>query len=142
MNTTKKDIRMKKLLAICLMGLGLVGCVSPSGDMLNNNFTTILPADETLNGYWSGNNGPYLVTFKFNGDGTGLMCSSYNDKNTLEKLKINNGVMYMQNGLKQTILKNTETDLTLRVNYLGSATFKYTPDANLTNASPYCEKNL
>ena len=133
---------MKKLLIAAFVCLGLTGCVSPSGDMLNNNFTTILPNDKTLNGYWSGNNGPYLVTFKFNGDGTGLMCSSYNDKNTLEKLKINNGVIYMQNGLKQTVLKSTETDLTLKVSYLGSATFNYTPDTNLTNASPYCEKNL
>lgn len=133
---------MKKLLIAAFVCLGLTGCVSPSGDMLNNNFTTILPNDKTLNGYWSGNNGPYLVTFKFNGDGTGLMCSSYNDKNTLEKLKINNGVIYMQNGLKQTILKSTETDLVLRVNYLGSATFNYAPDTNLTNASPYCEKSL
>lgn len=133
---------MKKLLIAAFVCLGLTGCVSPSSDMLNNNFTTILPNDKTLNGYWSGNNGPYLVTFKFNGDGTGLMCSSYNDKNTLEKLKINNGVIYMQNGLKQTILKSTNDELTLKVNYLGSATFNYKPDPRLTNASPYCEKNL
>lgn len=133
---------MKKVLFAGLACLGLIGCVSPTGDMLKNNFTTILPNDNSLNGYWSGNNGPYLVTFKFNGDGTGLMCSSYGDSNTLEKLKIADGVMYMQNGLKQTITKSTSDELTLKVNYLGSATFNYRLDPRLTNASPYCEKNL
>ena len=133
---------MKNILVLGFIVAGLVGCISPSGDMLNNNFTTIVPTDNSLNGYWSGNNGPYLVTFKFNGDGTGLMCSSYGDSNTLEKLKVSNGVMYMQNGLKQTITKNTKDDLVLKVSYLGSATFNYTPDPKLTNASPYCEKNL
>ncbi len=133
---------MKNILVLGFIVAGLVGCISPSGDMLNNNFTTIVPTDNSLNGYWSGNNGPYLVTFKFNGDGTGLMCSSYGDSNTLEKLKVSNGVMYMQNGLKQTITKNTKDDLVLKVSYLGSATFNYKPDPKLTNASPYCEKNL
>ena len=133
---------MKKLLIAGFVGLSLVGCVSPTGDMLNNKFTTILPTDTSLSGFWSGNNGPYLVSFKFNGDGTGLMCSSYNNKNTIEKLKISDGIVYMQNGLKQTILKNTDTDLTLKVNYLGSAKFNYKPDPKLINASPYCEKNL
>lgn len=133
---------MKNILVLGFVVAGLVGCVSPSGDMLNNNFTTIVPTDNSLNGYWSGNNGPYLVTFKFNGDGTGLMCSSYTDKNTLEKLKIADGVIYMQNGLKQTITRSTNEDLTLKVNYLGSATFNYKPDPKLVNASPYCEKNI
>lgn len=133
---------MKSLLIAGVLVFGLVGCVSPTSDMLNNNFTTIIPADNSINGYWSGNNGPYLVTFKFNGDGTGLMCSSYGDSNTLEKLKITNGVMYMQNGLKQTILESSENNLTLKVNYLGSAKFNYKPDPKLINASPYCEKNL
>lgn len=137
-----KDIHMKKLLIAAIIGFALVGCASPSGDMLNNKFTTIIPTDTNLRGYWSGNNGPYLVTFKFSGDGTGLMCSSYDDKNTLEKLKISDGIIYMQNGLKQNILKSNENDLMLKVNYLGSATFNYKPDPRLINASPYCEKNL
>lgn len=132
---------MKNIILLALV-VGLAGCTSPSGDMLNNKFTTILPASTSLQGYWSGNNGPYLVTFKFNNDGTGLMCSSYNDKNTLEKLKISDDIIYMQNGLKQTILKISETDLTLQVKYLGSTTFNYKPDPKLINASPYCEKNL
>ena len=133
---------MKKLLIAGIVGFSLVGCASPSGDMLNNKFTTILPASTSLQGYWSGNNGPYLVTFKFNGDGTGLMCSSYNDANILEKLKISDGIIYLQNGLKQTILESNENDLTLKVNYFGSAKFNYKPDPKLINASPYCEKNL
>lgn len=133
---------MKKILFAGFVCLGMVGCASPTGDMLNNKFTTILPTDNSLSGYWSGSNGPYLVTFKFNRDGTGLMCSTYGDKNIIEKLKISNGIMYMQNGLKQTIIKNTETDLVLKVNYLGSTTFNYKPDPKLTNASPYCERNM
>lgn len=132
---------MKKTILICLM-VGLGGCASPSGDMLSNNFTKINPTSNALQGYWSGSNGPYLVTYKFNGDGTGITCSSYNGKNSLDKFKINDAVIYMQNGLKQTILSSTTSELTLKVNYFGGATFKYSPDNTLVNASPYCEKEF
>ena len=135
-------IRMNKILVLSLFVMSLTGCVSPTADMLNNNYTSIVPSDNFLKGYWTGNNGPYLVTYKFNGDGTGLACSSYLDKNTLEKIKINGGVIYTQNGLKQTIVKSTEEDLILNVKYMGSTIFKYKPDTDLNNASPYCEKNL
>lgn len=133
---------MNKFL-ICLgLMLALGGCASPSGDMLSNNFTKINPISNTLEGYWSGSNGPYLVTYKFNGDGTGIACSSYNGKNSLDKFKINNSVVYMQNGLKQTILSSTASELTLKVSYFGGATFRYIPDNELINASPYCEKEF
>lgn len=121
---------------------GLVGCASPSVDLLNNNFTNIMPSSSPLKGNWSGSNGPYLVTYKFNEDGTGLVCSSYNDKNTVEKIKIADNTMYMQNGLKQIIVKSNENELVLKALYFGSAIFKYKPDPKLVNASPYCEKNL
>lgn len=133
---------MKKILTAIIAATIITGCASPSADMMNNNFTNIIPKDSALRGYWSGSSGPFLVTFKFNGDGTGLMCSSHNGKDVIEKLKIADGVMYMQNGLKQTIIENTNTSLVLKINYFGSATFKYSPDPQLTNASPYCEKNI
>ena len=133
---------MKRILMLGVLGFGLVGCVSPMDDMLNNKFTSISPTDTSLKGFWSGNNGPYLMTYKFNGDGTGLVCYSYGTANSLEKLKIANGVIYMQDGSKQQIMKSTETDLILKVNYFGSATFRYKPDTKLINASPYCEQSL
>jgi len=133
---------MVKVLIWGFACMGLVGCISPTLDLANNNFTNIIPSNSSLSGNWSGSNGPYLVTYKFNGDGTGLVCSSYNDKNTIEKIKIVDSVMHMQNGLKQTIVKSDENELVLKVPYFGSTVFKYRPDPKLINASPYCEKNL
>ncbi|MFW1765922.1 J517_1871 family lipoprotein [Acinetobacter bereziniae] len=131
---------------IIALGLGIVfgltGCVSPVTEMTNNNFTNVQATNKTLNGVWSGNNGPYLVTIKFNGDGTGLMCASYNGKDTLEKFKVNDRTVYMQNGLKQTIVNHTDSLLALKVSYLGGATYQYKPDNSLLNASPYCEKEF
>ena len=134
--------RMKKILMLGVLGFGLVGCVGGTGDMLNNNYTNIQANDSSLKGLWSGNNGPYLVTFKFNGDGTGVMCSSWGTADMLEKLKISDNILYMQSGLKQKILEQNTDSLTLKVDYFGGTTYKYKPDNNLKNASPYCEKEF
>ena len=133
---------MKKILMLGVLGFGLVGCVGGTGDMLNNNYTNIQANDSSLKGLWSGNNGPYLVTFKFNGDGTGVMCSSWGTADMLEKLKISDNILYMQSGLKQKILEQNTDSLTLKVDYFGGTTYKYKPDNNLKNASPYCEKEF
>ncbi len=133
---------MKKIILGLGVVVGLVGCVSPVSEMTNNNFTNVQPTSTNLKGFWSGNNGPYLVTIKFNNDGTGLICASYNGKDTLEKFKINGDTLFMQNGLKQTIIKNDASSLTLKVSYFGGATYQYKPDNSLSNASPYCEKEF
>lgn len=131
---------MKKITLICL-AIALTGCAATS-DMTNNQYMAITPTPTELNGFWTGVNGPYTVTYAFKKDGTGLMCSSWGGNDSLEKLKINGSEVIIQSGLKQTIKSHTSSKLELRANYYGGATYTYTPDPSLSNASPYCEKNL
>ncbi|WP_409250511.1 J517_1871 family lipoprotein [Acinetobacter baumannii] len=131
---------MKKIILLSLV-LGLGGCAATT-DMMNNQYMSVIPTSTDLNGYWSGNNGPYAVTYSFNKDGTGLMCSSWNGKDSIEKLKVNGNEIIVQSGLKQTIKSKTDSKLELKVNYYDGGSYQYSPDPNLQNASPYCEKAL
>lgn len=133
-------MNMKKIILMSLV-LTLTGCAATS-DMTNNQYMATTPTPTELNGFWTGVNGPYTVTYAFKNDGTGLMCSSWGGNDSLEKLKINGSEVIIQSGLKQTIKSNTSSKLELRANYYGGATYTYTPDPSLSNASPYCEKNL
>ncbi|MCZ2968127.1 hypothetical protein NYY93_13785 [Acinetobacter baumannii] len=131
---------MKKIILLSLV-LGLGGCAATT-DMMNNQYMSVIPTSTDLNGFWTGNNGPYAVTYSFNKDGTGLMCSSWNGKDSIEKLKVNGNEIIVQSGLKQTIKIKTDSKLELKVNYYGGGSYQYSPDPNLQNASPYCEKAL
>lgn len=132
---------MKSIFLTAGLSIGLIGCAATS-DMLSNQYISTIPTQTELNGFWTGVNGPYTVTYSFNKDGTGLMCSSWSVYDSLEKLKINGSEVILQSGIKQTIKSQTESKLELRANYYGGATYEYIPDPSLSNASPYCEKNL
>lgn len=126
-----------------MLVVSLTGCVSPVSDMLNNQFTTITPEASGIDGLWTGNNGPYLVTLKFNKDGTGIYCASMTGAEYLYKFKTNGSDLITQDGIKQTIKEKSSNSLILRVSYLGvSNEFKYIPDNDLKNASIYCQKEL
>lgn len=133
---------MKKIAISLVTAVLLVACASPSGDMLNNQFTSIVAQPSNISGIWSGSNGPYLVTYKINADGTGLMCSSWQDKNTVSRIKVADGIFYGQDGLKQAITQASSNSLVLHTSYLTGADYKYIPDPSLQNASPYCAKEL
>ncbi len=135
-----KAVNMKKIILMSLV-ITLTGCAATS-DMTNNQYMATTPTSTELNGFWTGVNGPYTVTYAFKKDGTGLMCSSWGGNDSLEKLKINGSEVILQSGLKQTIKLQTSTKLELRANYYVGATYTYIPDPSLSNASPYCEKNL
>ena len=131
---------MKKSILLSLV-IGLGGCAATT-DMMNNQYMSVIPTSTDLNGFWSGNNGPYAVTYSFNKDGTGLMCSSWNGKDSIEKLKVNGNEIIVQSGLKQTIKSKTGSKLELKINYYAGGSYQYSPDPKLINASPYCEKAL
>ncbi|MBO1280968.1 J517_1871 family lipoprotein [Acinetobacter nosocomialis] len=131
---------MKKIILLGLASI-LGGCAATT-DMMNNQYMSVIPTTTDLSGFWSGNNGPYAVTYSFNKDGTGLMCSSWNGKDSLEKLKIHGDEIILQSGLKQTIKSKTDSKLELNVKYYGGGSYQYSPDPKLINASPYCEKAL
>ncbi|MEQ1260528.1 hypothetical protein KWF55_04295 [Acinetobacter pittii] len=131
---------MKKIILLSLI-FGLSGCAATT-DMMNNQYMSVIPTETDLNGYWSGNNGPYAVTYSFKKDGTGLMCSSWNGKDSIEKLKVSGNEIIVQSGLKQTIKSKTDSKLELKANYYAGGSYQYSSDPNLQNASPYCEKAL
>lgn len=134
---------MKKLLVLAMIGLELTvsGCAM-NNELLSGKFSAITPKSTNLSGYWSGSGGPWLVTVKFNSDGTGLMCQSYNGKDILDKIKVVDDVIYNQNNLKLKVVSKTDDKLTLKANYYMGATFNFTTDPLLKNASPYCESAL
>ncbi|MFW2077381.1 J517_1871 family lipoprotein [Acinetobacter sp. ULE_I010] len=134
---------MKNVLIAATLGFGVVlsGCAM-NNDLLSGQFSAIKPKSTDLSGSWSGSGGPWLVTIKFNSDGTGLMCQSYNGKDILDKIKVVGDVIYNQNNLKLKVISKTNDKLTLKANYYMGATFNFTPDPLLKNASPYCESAL
>ncbi|WP_427838087.1 J517_1871 family lipoprotein [Acinetobacter baumannii] len=131
---------MKKIILLGLMSL-LGGCAA-TNDLINNQYMEIQPTDSPITGNWTGNNGPYLVTYRFNEDGTGLSCYSYGATNTVERFKVNGKTLILQTGIKQTIEEYSEHSLTLKANYYGGAKYNYKPDPELLMASPYCGREL
>lgn len=134
---------MKKLLIASTLGFiaTLSGCAM-NNDLLSGQFSAIAPKSTDLSGYWSGNGGPWLVTIKINSDGTGLMCQSYNGKDMLDKIKVVDDVIYNQNNLKLKVTSKASDKLVLKADYYMGATFNFTPDPLLKNASLYCESAL
>lgn len=132
---------MKRIILGLFVGLGLVGCAA-TNDLINNQYMSTENTESNVVGNWTGNNGPYLVTYKFNSDGTGLTCYSYAGSNSVERFKINDGVLILQTGIKQTLESYTKEKLVLKANYYGGTKFSYQPDPDLKLASPYCEREL
>ncbi|WP_202743945.1 J517_1871 family lipoprotein [Acinetobacter calcoaceticus] len=131
---------MKKIvLLFCFLGLN--GC-AVTNDIIHNQYKTVTPTSSDLNGFWSGKNDSYTVTYSFNKDGTGLVCFSDKGEDTIEKLKVHGNEIIFQSGLKQTIESRSYKHLELKVNYSEGKTFQYTPDPNLANASLYCKSVL
>jgi hypothetical protein len=77
-----------RLLLPVLFTFFLSGCAMYS-DMANNNFPGITPVPPLakLVGTWTASFGYYLATMRFNADGTGVMCSSWNGKDSRSPLQ-------------------------------------------------------
>lgn len=121
----------------------LQACVSPASDMLNNRFVEISPTLQSIDGIWTGTMGPYLMTFKIKGDGTGYSCYSYGTAEVLEKLKVSQDMMYLSDGTRLKVEEINKNSLVVKNIYLGlNKSFKFIGDEKLDNASPYCAKAL
>lgn len=122
----------------------LTGCQSPLTDMDNNNFISITPETPPKNllGLWSGNMGPYLVTFQWTEKGTGIFCSSYGTGNMLQKVKFSKNNIEIQDGTRLEI-KDLSSIMMLVHSpyYMGNETKLY-KDTSLENSSLFCAKEL
>lgn len=134
---------MKKLLFGLVVGLGLVGCVTPVTQMMNNKFSDIEPKKPQAVGIWTTSVGPGLSTIKLTEDGNGILCEDTSAHLNLNKLKYSNGQLYSQNGM---ILKVVSIDQDiLRVKTTLSAfniDMVYKKDSDLKAASLKCAKEL
>ncbi|MCO8164846.1 hypothetical protein NJC38_22155 [Pseudomonas sp. 21LCFQ010] len=121
----------------------LTGCAMHS-DMTNNDFPAIspVPPPQAMIGFWTGSIGYYLVTMKFNPDGSGFICSSGNGRDMLQLLKYDGKQVRISDSTRTDITRLTRQMLVLKVNYFFGATYTMHRDDRLSNAAPYCVQQL
>lgn len=120
------------------------GCKSPVGDMVNNNFVSISPqaVPSDMVGYWTGNIGPYLTSFSFNDDGSGLFCYSYGTTDVIYKIKYYSNIVYIQDGTKLDVEAFSDRELVVNADYFAGHQSTFFKDQSLKEASKFCSSNL
>lgn len=132
-----------KLAVSLLSALFIAGCATPLDDLLNNRFAEIVaePVTEQYTGVRTGTSGPWLVTVSIHEDGTGVYCSSWNERNFVGNVKMANGVIYFQDGSKSRVSLDGSV-LIADYDGAGAAQIRFVPDAGLKEASPYCKNQM
>lgn len=143
---------MKKaaLLVFLSSSAFLSGCVGLSemnemqtmmDDYTNNDFVSLNaePLSLPIQGIWSGNMGPFLVTMKLQEDGNGEMCSSYAGTDNVSRLKYVDDVIYSQEGGRFTIMAHSPDSMILGSPYESSISNQFIEDSALIEASNYCQ---
>lgn len=133
---------MRIFLALGVIGL-LTGCAANS-DMTNNNFPAIsvAPTPTEVIGVWTGSMGPYLTTMKFESSGNGLMCYSWNGKNTVARIKYDGSQIRISDGTRLDIEDFNKDIMVVKANYYMGSNFTLYKDDDLKSADPYCVKNI
>lgn len=110
-------------------------------DYTNNDFVSLTaePLNIPIQGIWSGNMGPYLVTMKLQENGTGEMCSSYAGTDNVSRLKYVDNMIYSQEGGRFTIMAHSTDRMTLGSPYESSISNRFIEDSALLEASNYCQ---
>ncbi|MGP9555907.1 J517_1871 family lipoprotein [Halomonas sp. AOP43-F2-13] len=109
-------------------------------DYTDNDFVSLTaePLDRPVEGVWSGNMGPFLVTMNLQKDGSGEMCSSYAGTDNVSRLKYVEGQLYSQEGGRFTIDSYQTQSMTLGSPYESSISNRFVEDSALREASNYC----
>lgn len=123
--------------------LSMTGCAMHH-DMQNNNFPAVVavPPPPKLVGTWTGSIGYYLTTTKFEEDGTGIMCASWNGRDSLNRVKYDGKEVRFADGGRTTIKSLDNRVLVLRANYYFGADYTLHRDDALKQAAPYCVEKL
>lgn len=131
----------KQILALTFI---MTGCQSPLDHMLNNKFSTIppLPVPSSLANSWTGNMGPYLVTFKFEQNGSGYFCYSYGTADVIMKTKSTGNTIHIQDGTQIDITEIMPNKITISSNYFGKNHYTLIDDKELKSASIYCKTQI
>lgn len=133
----------KKTLFTLLMGAGLLqACIT--NDMLNNNFTGLAssPVSQAIAKNWSGSMSAWLVTFQINQSGEGVYCYSGPTQNGLQKIKVSDDVLHIQDGTRFDITGVQANSIQLKAPYYGVKEHTLYSDPDLNKASVFCQKEL
>jgi hypothetical protein len=124
---------------------------NPTGQVaVEQNFFLAItpePVSEGLEGPWTGNIGPFLVTMKLQSDGYGLFCYSYGTADVLQKAKFSEGAIQIEDGTKLILKEQKPESITVYATTVYTTygtdkdTMLYT-DSDYENASGYCAKAL
>ncbi|MFA1575568.1 J517_1871 family lipoprotein [Vibrio cyclitrophicus] len=135
---------LKKIIIAFGFSLALTGCQSAVTDMSNNNFVQIQAKNipESMAATWTGTMGPYLSTFIFDKDGSGLFCYSQSGGISIQKVKVNGDLVYIQDGTKVSVTQGTNSSLLVTSQYYSEKTYTFIKDDLLKNASLECQARL
>jgi hypothetical protein len=124
--------------------LSVSGCSSVITDMQNNNFPAVVavPVPPKMVGIWTGSIGYYLTTTRFEKDGTGVMCASWNGRDSLNRVKYDGKEVRFADGGRTEIKSLGSLVLVLRANYYFGADYTLHRDDEMKQAAPYCVEKL
>lgn len=129
---------------LVFVAVGVLSGCAMNNDMMNNDFPAVAvsapPAD--LVGIWTGSMGPYLATMKIEADGSGLMCSSWNGRDSVGRLKFDGRQLRSQDGARLDIKSLTPQRMVAHAAYFGGADYIMHRDDQKRSAAPYCVQQL
>ncbi|MFV5639740.1 J517_1871 family lipoprotein [Acinetobacter oleivorans] len=133
---------MQKIIVLSLIFL-LSGCVSPTNQMNNNNFSEVQPSTPSVSGIWTISIGPSISTIKLEADGNGILCDDTSGHVVFNKVKYANNMIYIENGMILDV-KTLNKDIIEARTILSasSSNMIYKADNDLKAASLKCVKEL
>ncbi|MDS7926716.1 hypothetical protein EXD98_03975 [Acinetobacter pittii] len=133
---------MQKIIVLSLIFL-LSGCVSPTNQMNNNNFSEVQPSTPSISGIWTISIGPSISTIKLDSDGNGVLCDDTSGHVVFNKVKSVNNMIYIQNGMTLEV-KHLNKDILEARTILSASNSNmiYKADNDLKAASLKCVKEL
>jgi len=113
-------------------------------DMLNNDFPSIraVSPPTSMVGTWTGSMGPYLSTLRLDASGTGLLCSSWNGKDSISRIKFDGQQIRSQDGGRLNVARASQESMAVTAPYYGGADYSLRKDGSLTEASYFCAQQL
>lgn len=133
---------MQKIIVLSLIFL-LSGCVSPTNQMNNNNFSEVQPSTPSISGIWTISIGPSISTIKLDSDGNGVLCDDTSGHVVFNKVKSANNMIYIQNGMTLEV-KHLNKDILEARTILSASNSNmiYKADNDLKAASLKCAKEI
>jgi len=133
---------MQKIIVLSLIFL-LSGCVSPTNQMNNNNFSEVQPSTPSVSGIWTISIGPSISTIKLEANGNGILCDDTSGHVVFNKVKYANNMIYIENGMTLEVkILNKDIIEARTILSASSSNMIYKADNDLKVASLKCAKEI